>query len=237
MQALDRGMGVATLSLLVKDELRPTHLPKMGAGCRTQSRAWTSHGMPLLQAIFHAETKANYVNLFAACCDLWTARHPNQKPLQQQMSLQLRKDFHLSIEEARRHVWPLSRPCDDFFHFKEKSHTTMQAKCQQLVSRKGKFVKKYVHFALEVINILRFVPTLPLFSWLWKAFLATLRRLGEPTLADWLQNYMSGLCQPSSKATILPTSSLSFWVGFDGIQDLVVAVSLPRPSTLPGNGN
>ena len=237
MQALDRGMGVATLSLLVKDELRPTHLPKMGAGCRTQSSAWTSHGMPLLQAIFHAETKANYVNLFDACCDLWTARHPNKKPLQQQMSLQLHKDFHPSIEEARRHVWPLSRPCDDFFHFKEKSHTTMQAKCQQLVSRKGKFVKKYVHFALEVINILRFVPTLPLFSWLWKAFLATLRRLGEPTLADWLQNYMSGLCQPSSKATILPTSSLSFWVGFDGIQDLVVAVSLPRPSTLPGNGN
>jgi len=214
MQALDRGMGVATLSLLVKDELRPTHLPKMGAGCRTQSSAWTSHGM---QAIFYAETKANYVNLFDACYDLWTARHPNKKPLQQQMSLQLHKDFHPSIEEARRHVWPLSRPCDDFFHFKEKSHTTMQAKCQQLVSRKGKFVKKYVHFALEVINILRFVPTLPLFSWLWKAFLATLRRLGEPTLADWLQTYerpMPAIFQGHHSPNII---FVSFWVGFDGI--------------------
>ena len=168
------------------------------------------------QAIFYAETKANYVNLFDACCDLWTARHPNKKPLQQQMSLQLHKDFHPSIEEARRHVWPLSRPCDDFFHFKEKSHTTMQAKCQ-LVSRKGKFVKKYVHFALEVINILRFVPTLPLFSWLWKAFLATLRRLGEPTLADWLQTYerpMPAIFQGHHSPDII---FVSFWVGFDGI--------------------
>ena len=113
-------MGVATLSLLVEDELRPTHLPKAGKGCSTQSRAWTSHGMPVLQAIFHAETKPNYNNLFQACCELWTARHPNKQPLEKQMSLQLHKDFHPSIEEARHEVWQLSRARAMIFPFQTK---------------------------------------------------------------------------------------------------------------------
>jgi hypothetical protein len=91
-----------------------------------------SHAMPILQAVFHAETKLNYVRLFQVCCEVWAARHPEKKPLPEQLTLQLHKDFHPSIEEARLEVFPLSRACDDFFHMKEKCHTTMQAKCKQL---------------------------------------------------------------------------------------------------------
>lgn len=42
MKVLDRGMGVTILSLLVKDELRPTRLPKTDKGCQTQSHTCTS---------------------------------------------------------------------------------------------------------------------------------------------------------------------------------------------------
>ena len=130
MKVLDCGMGVATLSLLVKDKLRPTHILKAGKGCRTQSRAWTSHAMPILQAVFHAETKLNYVRLFQVCCEVWAARHPEKKPLPEQLTLQLHKDFHPSIEEARLEVFPLSLACDDFFHMRE----TATPPCRQSAS-------------------------------------------------------------------------------------------------------
>lgn len=92
----------------------------------------------------------------------------------------------------------------------------MQAKCKHLVL-KGKYIKKHLQFTLDVIAILRFIPTLPLFSWLWKTFLATLRRLDESTLADWLQNYerpIPAIFRDHVSADIVYTS---FWVGFDGI--------------------
>lgn len=142
MKVLDRGMGVATVSLLVKDRIRPTHLTRAGKGCRTQGHAWTSHGMPILQAIFHAETKPNYVRLFACVCDVWRQRCAHRQPLEEQKTLQVHKDFHPSIEEARREIFPHSRACDDFFHMREKSHTVMQSTCAQVVLRKGKYIKK-----------------------------------------------------------------------------------------------
>ena len=66
-----RNYDVATVSLLVKDKLRPTHLTNMHRGVRTQARAWTSHAVPLLQAIFHSESAQNYKRLFHCLCKLW----------------------------------------------------------------------------------------------------------------------------------------------------------------------
>lgn len=108
MKVMDRGLGVATLSSLVKDQLRMTHLAKLGKGCRTQSRFWTSHAVPLLQAGFHAETKPSYIRLFQTCCNLWGTRPPRRQPLQERHSLQTHKDFHPSIEEARRSSWAVA---------------------------------------------------------------------------------------------------------------------------------
>jgi hypothetical protein len=61
---------------------------------------------------------------------------------------------------------------------------------------------------------------LPLFSWAWKAFIASLRRMGEPTLADWLQTYERPLPAMFAEQTPpLPTdiAYASFWAGFEGI--------------------
>ena len=89
-----------------------------------------------------AETKPNYVRLFACICDVWRQRCAHRQTLEEQKTLQVHKDFHPSIEEARREIFPLSRACDDFFHMREKSHTVMQSKCAQVVLRKGKYIKK-----------------------------------------------------------------------------------------------
>ena len=241
MKVLNRGMGVATVSLLVKDQLRKTRLLKAGKGSRTQSRAWTSHGMPVAQAIFHAETKPNYCRLFRICCDLWAERQPRSLPLPEQRSLQIHKDFHPSTEEARREVFPHSRACDDFFHFKEKSHTVMQSKCRHVVLRNGKHVKKHLHYALTIIALLRFIPTLPLFSWLWKAFLASLRRMDETTLADWLQTYERPLPSIfSEQATGLPRMFLMLAFGLASMASspaLAVAVSLQKLYMARGRRN
>ena len=218
MKVLDRGMGVATLSLLVKDELRATHLTRACKGSRTMGRAWVAHGLPLLQAIFHAETKPNYVALFKTTCDVWRAHTQHQPLLQNITGLQIHKDFHASIEEARNEVFPLSRACDDFFHFSEKTHTTMQAKCQHVSLQRGKYIKTHLQFAKDIIAILRFVPTLTLFSWLWQAFLATLRNLGEGILADWLKTYERPLPAQFASENVGPDIVyVSFWVGFEGI--------------------
>ena len=93
----------------------------------------------------------------------------------------------------------------------------MQAKCRQLTLRKGKYIKKHLHFAVETLNLLRFVPTLPLFSFLWKAFLGTLRSLGEPTLADYLQTYERPLPAIFKDRYASDIVFASFWVGLEGI--------------------
>ena len=59
------GMGVATLSLLVKDGLRNTNLCHQETG-RVQGRAHTTHAMPFLQATMRQESEQNYASLFEA---------------------------------------------------------------------------------------------------------------------------------------------------------------------------
>ena len=54
-------------------------------------------------------------------------------------------------------------------------------------------------------------------SFLWKAFLATLRRLGEPTLADYLQTYERPLPAIFKTQYTPDIVFASFWVGLEGI--------------------
>ena len=94
MGVVDKGWGVVTISVLVKDRLRVTTLsrdahplgpcpgeePRKGVR-RVQGRAWTSHVMPLLQAVIHAETTENYVALFKLLENLWVSARPHDKHL------------------------------------------------------------------------------------------------------------------------------------------------------------
>ena len=85
MGVLDKGWGIATVSVLVKDALRMTTLSRdsrplvSGEGAsraqgtrRVQGRAWTSHAMPLLQAIIQ---------------HVWAGARFNDKPLKEHDAL------------------------------------------------------------------------------------------------------------------------------------------------------
>ncbi|CAJ1399628.1 unnamed protein product, partial [Effrenium voratum] len=217
MKVANHGMGVATLSLLVKDKLRPTTLIRHGDGCRVQGRAYTSHAVPIMQAVFHDETEANYERLFRAFDKHWMESGSNRPPLTD-VALQVHKDFHKAIETARRSCWPASRACDDFFHFSQKKHTTLASKCKTLEQKKGKWVKTYLKWTADALALLRLVPTLSIFSHLWKSLLFTLRESGEGIVADWLRSYERplppALCRAPADADQLIFAS--FWCGRDG---------------------
>ncbi len=68
-QCMQHGWGVATLSVLAKDELRNTTLGRNAGGRRVQGQAWTAHAAPVLQAIVNAETADNFEHIFRATCD------------------------------------------------------------------------------------------------------------------------------------------------------------------------
>ena len=100
MGVLDKGWGIATVSVLVKDALRMTTLSRdsrplvSGEGAsraqgtrRVQGRAWTSHAMPLLQAIIHSESASNYIALFEQLEHVWAGARFNDKPLKEHDAL------------------------------------------------------------------------------------------------------------------------------------------------------
>ena len=126
-----------------------------------------------------------------------------------------------------------------FLSYERKSHTTMQAKCKHLVL-KGKYIKKHLQFTLDVIAILRFIPTLPLFSWLWKTFLATPPSFGWID-ASWLVTKLwAPYSLPSSATMSAPISCIPVllgWIWWHYPQVQAVAASLLKPYTPLGNVN
>lgn len=218
------GYCIATFGILTKDILRKTTLARASTKAtetaRTQSFAYTSHNVPGAQALFHQETDRNFQHLFRAVDELWqNSASPSRAPLAQ-MSFQLHKDFKKEIESARLACFPLSRGCDDFFHFSQKQHTTMAAKCSKTILKNGKWVKAHLNWALAVLRILRLVPTLPLFSRLWNAFLAHLTEEQEIDLVAWLRSYERPLphaLQQKYAAVSPALTYVSLWTGLDGI--------------------
>ena len=205
MKVLNGGAGVATLSLLVKDGLRSTDV-NAGAG-RVQGKAFTTRAMPFLQATMHQETTANYVRLFAVAETLWAQCCPSQLPLKQCVR-QLHKDFAPAIEAARREAFPNSRPCDDWFHFKQKRRE-LESRCKHLEMRAGKYCKAHADWLMSCLQDIRLAPTLQIFSLLW-----------EGMLRAWLQAQYA-VPVPSVLVSKNPAwagrSFAAFWVGVKGI--------------------
>ena len=100
MKVLERGHGVATLNILVKDTLRNTTLTH-GNGSRVQGRAYTTRAVPFLQAVLGDEGTENHVRLLRLACQLWAQAKPDRPPLPQLVT-QLHKDFAPGIEAARK---------------------------------------------------------------------------------------------------------------------------------------
>ena len=161
----------------------------------------------------------NYQRLFTQVDKVWQSSAPHRKPLAQ-LEFQLHKDFKKEIESARLAAFPQSRACDDFFHWTQKQHTTMAAKCHHVIMQGGKWVKKVLPWALAAVRLIRMMPTLPLLSELWQAFLARLTSDQEPDLVQWLRTYErplpAALHRKYKNLPTLPTY-VSFWCGLEGI--------------------
>lgn len=223
MKVAEHGYGVATFGLLTRDKLRKTTLSRAArtdsTPARTQGFAFTSHTVPVVQAIFHQETHGNFQRLFRAVDKLWQNSASPPRPSLATLPFQLHKDFKKEIETARVDCFPHSRACDDFFHWSQKQHTTMAAKCCKTVLRKGKWVKEHLDWAVAAVRLLRLLPTLRLFSPLWAAYLRRLTEHGEHDLVAWLRTYERplpfALAQQYASSSPPPTY-VSFWTGFEG---------------------
>ncbi len=183
-KCMDDGCGVATLNLLVKDRLRNTSLGRAKEK-RVQGRAYTTHALPLLQGIFNTEQEENFSQLFAGAEQLWQQMRPAMPPLRDCVR-QLHKDYAPGIEAARRRSFPCSRPVNDFYHVVEK-HKKLEAKLVKTHMAKGVFIKTHLSWCKAGLELLRYLPTLDLYSALWGGFLTHLRHIhDEPVAADYL---------------------------------------------------
>ena len=138
-KVLDRGMGVLTVSLLAKTGLRNTRLQ----GTRQQIRACVTRGLPVLQAIIHAESSPNADRMFALLEQLWVETHGSGRPPLRDCVKQVHKDFAPAFESARLLHFPNSRPCDDYFHLRQE-YRELDARLSQTHVENGCFVKTHL---------------------------------------------------------------------------------------------
>ena len=213
MKVLDRGAGVATVSLLVKDGLRCTDV---GAGAGRVP--FTTRAVPFLQATMHQETTANYVRLFRVAAELWEACHPSRPPLRECVR-QLHKDFAPSIETAWQEVFPNSRPCDDWFHFRQKRRE-LESRCKKLELKGGRYCKVNADWLMACLEDVRLAPTLPFFSEAWGGMLKRLEAMDEGTVQAWLRSQYTLPVPPMLRQATSSAATCrfaSFWVGVCGI--------------------
>jgi hypothetical protein len=104
----------------------------------------------------------------------------------------------LAIEAARAEVWPLARPVDDFFHFREK-HRAIEARLRKVVSTSsGVLRKEFLGWVTAALEATRSAPTAQTFHLIWNGLLSRLRHEGETVVADYLQKtYTREVAAPS----------------------------------------
>jgi hypothetical protein len=213
-KVLDRGMGVLTVSLLAKTGLRNTRLQ----GTRQQIRACVTRGLPVLQAIIHAESSPNADRMFALLEQLWVETHGSGRPPLRDCVKQVHKDFAPAFESARLLHFPNSRPCDDYFHLRQK-YRELDARLSQTHVENGCFVKTHLGWLRACLQCIRFVPRLSLFHFCWQGLMNRLQAKEEPLVAAYLTStYTQTLPASFSAAGHDPECWFaSFWCGYEGI--------------------
>ena len=179
-KVLERGMSVLTLSLLGKAGLRNTRMPG-----RKQLRACVTRAFPVLQAIISGESADNAGRAFTLLSKLWHETHQDSRPSLADSVVQVHKDFAPGFEAARRKHFPKSRPCDDYFHLRQK-HKALESRLSTTHVHKGCFVKTHLGWLRACLDAVRLLPTLQLFHFCWQGLLVRLRSKGEDVVADYL---------------------------------------------------
>ena len=203
--------GVATLSLQAKDMLRTTTFSKGNNAekRRVQGRAYTTHGQPLLQAIFNTEETANFVHLFRALETIHDSVGDGTHLRDRVVALH--SDYAPGIEAARKVVWTKSRPAKDQFHFAQ--HTGLKTTASGTLAKKmrhrhavgssGNHELTNLGWTVSALRSLRRIPTLDCASKLYEGFLARLHHeLDEPDAADYLGPDSHGPQQYTIRGTV-----------------------------------
>ena len=177
------GWGVLTVALLVKDKPRRTTLGRKDVK-KIQARMYTSHAMPLIQAILNVENKDNVIQVFGTLQQQLRDVVPDKPPVEGCVE-QLHKDYLACLEVARLHSFKRSRPVNDYFHLMQKKKA-MESKLQKTNTSGGKFHKAEYHWVIFSLDTLRHLPTLDLFSALWGGWLRRLQVKQEPLLENYL---------------------------------------------------
>ena len=187
-QVSQKGWNVFTVSLLVKDLPRSTHLAHSSAKS-VQGKATTTRAFPLLQALCHSESAENVTTIFQYLVTTWNAQKGGGESLERMVS-QLHKDFSDTIEAARRTVFPESRPVNDYFHLKQKEKT-IAGKCCKLELRKTRWVKIHYDWIMAVLASTRFAPHPAIMSVLWQGFMVRLITYDEIEVVNYLTSEYS----------------------------------------------
>ena len=147
-------------------------------------------------------------------------------------------------------VFPKSRPCDDWFHFKQKKKT-LEQKCR-VVERKvrsplllldhvshaihvrhttvcavrqaQRTLKKNVGWIEAALNGIRMAPTLPIFAACWDGLLVRLTNEGEPDV----RGAMHGACKTVCSTSAWEGSVVACTCTLHG-SSCIVPSSLERP--------
>ena len=173
------GWGVLTMSFLVKDHQRYTNLGRI-AKRRVQGRVYTSHAVPVMQAILHCEETDNIIQAFETLKRLWGIHFPDRQPLEDLLDA-LHKDYLPALEAARRQAWKQSRPVNDFFHLTQK-YPLMEAKLKNLEAQGGKFVKRDMPWVKFSLHNVRHLPSPDLYSAIWEGWFRRLQAKDELVL-------------------------------------------------------
>ena len=97
MKVLERGHGVATLNILVKDELRNTTLMH-GTGKPVQGRAYTARAVPFLQAVLGDEGAQRTM----CACSAWLVKSARKLGLRAALLQSLSRKFTKTSRPALR---------------------------------------------------------------------------------------------------------------------------------------
>eukprot|EP00438_Fugacium_kawagutii_P004393 Skav208133 [mRNA] locus=scaffold3170:20796:24740:- [translate_table: standard] len=213
-KVLDRGMGVLTVSVLAKTGLRNTRL----TGTRQQIRACVTRAFPVLQAIIHAESSPNADRMFTLLSELWQESHGESRPPLRDCVKQVHKDYAPAFESARQKHFPLSRPCDDYFHLRQK-YKELDARLSQTHVERGCFVKTHLGWLRACLHSLRLLPRLGLFHFCWQGLMNRLHQKQEPAVAEYLakqytQNVPECFVQSGHDREFW---FASFWSGYEGV--------------------
>jgi hypothetical protein len=124
-------------------------------------------------ALLNSKSLVNFAALFVDCDRMWGKLSQTHTRLWDRLR-QLLKDYAPGIEGARREIWSNSRAMNDYAHFMRNARSALMKKLveQVQVAETSVRMQKYFDISMRLLDLTRTLPTLDLFSSIWKAWMS-----------------------------------------------------------------